>query len=101
MLDFDFEKVCSISNSHLNVYACLVCGKYFQVVAESGFGVVCRWGACEQVRRMCEHAAVLCGGWRVGGWREEVNFTRDDHGGSVEKRDRSMCLPCCFVIRNE
>lgn len=30
VLDFDFEKVCSISNSHLNVYACLVCGKYFQ-----------------------------------------------------------------------
>lgn len=31
MLDFDFEKLCSISLSHLNVYACLVCGKYFQV----------------------------------------------------------------------
>ena len=30
VLDFDFEKVCSISNSHLNVYCCLVCGKYFQ-----------------------------------------------------------------------
>ncbi|KAI9907590.1 hypothetical protein PsorP6_004350 [Peronosclerospora sorghi] len=30
MLDFDFEKVCSISLSDLNVYACLVCGKYFK-----------------------------------------------------------------------
>ncbi|CAB4389531.1 unnamed protein product [Rhizophagus irregularis] len=30
MLDFDFEKVCSVSLSNLNVYACLVCGKYFQ-----------------------------------------------------------------------
>ena len=30
ILDFDFEKVCSISLSTLNVYACLVCGKYFQ-----------------------------------------------------------------------
>lgn len=30
LLDFDFEKVCSISLSTLNVYACLVCGKYFQ-----------------------------------------------------------------------
>lgn len=30
MLDFDFEKLCSISLSHINVYACLVCGKYFQ-----------------------------------------------------------------------
>ena len=30
LLDFDFEKLCSISLSHLNVYACLVCGKYFQ-----------------------------------------------------------------------
>lgn len=29
-LDFDFEKVCSVSLSPLNVYACLSCGKYFQ-----------------------------------------------------------------------
>ena len=29
-LDFDFEKQCSISLSNINVYACLVCGKYFQ-----------------------------------------------------------------------
>eukprot|EP01121_Diplochlamys_sp_Union-15-3_P009332 TRINITY_DN2543_c0_g1_i3.p1 TRINITY_DN2543_c0_g1~~TRINITY_DN2543_c0_g1_i3.p1 ORF type:complete len:252 (-),score=32.67 TRINITY_DN2543_c0_g1_i3:52-777(-) len=30
LLDFDFEKVCSVSLSATNVYACLVCGKYFQ-----------------------------------------------------------------------
>ncbi|KAL2932265.1 U4/U6.U5 tri-snRNP-associated protein 2 [Bienertia sinuspersici] len=30
VLDFDFEKFCSISLTNLNVYACLVCGKYFQ-----------------------------------------------------------------------
>ncbi len=30
ILDFDFEKLCSISLSTNNVYACLVCGKYFQ-----------------------------------------------------------------------
>ncbi|KAK3514472.1 hypothetical protein QTP70_018689, partial [Hemibagrus guttatus] len=30
VLDFDFEKLCSISLSHINVYACLICGKYFQ-----------------------------------------------------------------------
>lgn len=29
-LDFDFEKLCSISLTRINVYACLVCGKYFQ-----------------------------------------------------------------------
>lgn len=29
-LDFDFEKLCSVSLSKTNVYACLVCGKYFQ-----------------------------------------------------------------------
>ncbi|KAJ1962351.1 U4 U6.U5 tri-snRNP-associated protein [Dispira parvispora] len=29
-LDFDFEKVCSVSLSDQNVYACLVCGKYYQ-----------------------------------------------------------------------
>lgn len=29
-LDFDFEKVCSVSTSNINVYGCLVCGKYYQ-----------------------------------------------------------------------
>jgi U4/U6.U5 tri-snRNP-associated protein 2 len=29
-LDFDFERLCSISMTNINVYACLVCGKYFQ-----------------------------------------------------------------------
>lgn len=29
-LDFDAEKVCSVSLSRLNVYCCLVCGKYLQ-----------------------------------------------------------------------
>jgi hypothetical protein len=31
VLDFDFEKLCSVSLSRINVYACLICGKYFQV----------------------------------------------------------------------
>ncbi|OQR71266.1 U4/U6.U5 tri-snRNP-associated protein 2 isoform 1, partial [Tropilaelaps mercedesae] len=31
VLDFDFEKLCSVSLSRINVYACLVCGKYFQL----------------------------------------------------------------------
>ncbi|PPQ72468.1 hypothetical protein CVT24_003092 [Panaeolus cyanescens] len=30
VLDFDFEKVCSVSLSDINIYGCLVCGKYFQ-----------------------------------------------------------------------
>lgn len=30
LLDFDFEKQCSITIANLNVYACLVCGIYFQ-----------------------------------------------------------------------
>jgi U4/U6.U5 tri-snRNP-associated protein 2 len=30
MLDFDFEKLCSVSMNNINVYACLTCGKYFQ-----------------------------------------------------------------------
>lgn len=34
VLDFDFEKLCSVSLSKINCYACLVCGKYFQ--GESG-----------------------------------------------------------------
>ena len=30
VLDFDFEKLCSVSLSKINCYACLVCGKFFQ-----------------------------------------------------------------------
>jgi len=30
VLDFDFEKVCSVTLSNQNVYGCMVCGKYFQ-----------------------------------------------------------------------
>jgi len=30
LLDFDFEKCCSVTLSPNNVYACLSCGKYFQ-----------------------------------------------------------------------
>ncbi|OEH79031.1 ubiquitin carboxyl-terminal [Cyclospora cayetanensis] len=37
MLDFDFEKVCSICLSNQHVYACLVCGRYFQGRGKSTF----------------------------------------------------------------
>ena len=30
VLDFDFEKLCSVTLSNINIYACLICGKYFQ-----------------------------------------------------------------------
>lgn len=30
VLDFDFEKVCCVTLSNVHIYACLVCGKYFQ-----------------------------------------------------------------------
>ncbi|KAF8908813.1 cysteine proteinase [Mucidula mucida] len=36
-LDFDFEKVCSVSTSNINVYGCLVCGKYFQGRGRSSY----------------------------------------------------------------
>jgi U4/U6.U5 tri-snRNP-associated protein 2 len=29
-LDFDFEKVCSVTLSNVNIYGCLTCGDYFQ-----------------------------------------------------------------------
>lgn len=35
LLDFDFEKLCSVTLSNINVYCCLVCGKYFQGRSES------------------------------------------------------------------
>ena len=37
MLDFDFEKICCISLSTLNVYACLTCGKYYQGCGKSTY----------------------------------------------------------------
>jgi len=30
VLDFDFEKLCSVSLTHMNIYCCLTTGKYFQ-----------------------------------------------------------------------
>jgi U4/U6.U5 tri-snRNP-associated protein 2 len=30
VLDFDFEKICSVTLSTVNVHVCLGCGKYFQ-----------------------------------------------------------------------
>ena len=30
LLDFDSEKLCSVTLTNYNVYCCLVCGKYFQ-----------------------------------------------------------------------
>jgi U4/U6.U5 tri-snRNP-associated protein 2 len=38
LLDFDFEKLCSVSLSNLNVYGCLCCGKYFQGARSPLFG---------------------------------------------------------------
>lgn len=30
VLDFNFEKLCSVTGRKFNVYACLICGKYYQ-----------------------------------------------------------------------
>ncbi|KAJ7204488.1 spindle pole body protein [Mycena pura] len=37
VLDFDFEKVCSVSLTNINIYGCLVCGKYFQGRGRSSY----------------------------------------------------------------
>lgn len=34
-LDFDFEKKCSITHSKLNIYSCLICGKYLQGISHN------------------------------------------------------------------
>ena len=47
VLDFDFEKRCSVSLSHINVYACLVCGKYFQVIIFMFFLAICISNICQ------------------------------------------------------
>jgi len=36
-LDFDFEKLCSVSLTNINIYGCLVCGKYFQGRGRSSY----------------------------------------------------------------
>jgi fatty-acid desaturase len=48
ILDFDFEKLCSVSLSNINVYACLVCGKYFQ-------------GTCKHSNTLFWHVSTQCG----------------------------------------
>ncbi|GMM38375.1 mRNA splicing protein [Saccharomycopsis crataegensis] len=37
LLDFDFEKVCSISLAIINVYCCLTCGRFFQGKSKNSF----------------------------------------------------------------
>eukprot|EP01132_Coremiostelium_polycephalum_P004532 gene4532-5648_t len=37
VLDFDFKKICSVSFNNHNVYACLVCGKYFQGKSQDSY----------------------------------------------------------------
>jgi U4/U6.U5 tri-snRNP-associated protein 2 len=37
MLEFDFEKVCCETLSNLNVYCCLICGKFYQGIEKKNF----------------------------------------------------------------
>lgn len=39
LLDFDMEKVCSITLSNMNIYSCLICGKFFQGRGETTPGL--------------------------------------------------------------
>lgn len=39
-LDFDMEKVCSVTLSNMNIYACLVCGKFFQGRGQTTPGII-------------------------------------------------------------
>ena len=48
-LDFDFEKCCSVTLSPVNVYVCLVCGKYFQVGVQA-HSITHAQVVCEPVR---------------------------------------------------
>jgi U4/U6.U5 tri-snRNP-associated protein 2 len=35
MLEFDFEKVCCETLTNLNVYCCLICGKFYQGIEKN------------------------------------------------------------------
>ena len=45
LLDFDYEKFCSVTMTNKNVYCCLVCGKFYQ---GRGKGTICYTHALEQ-----------------------------------------------------
>ena len=63
-LDFDFEKCCSVTLAGHNVYACLVCGKYFQ---GRGPNTQAYTHALEAGHHMFMQVRVV-GGWAEGGW---------------------------------
>lgn len=74
VLNFDFEKVCSISLSAQNVYCCLVCGKYYQ---GRGFGTHAYEHSLEQDHHMflkLEDGSVFClpDNYEVNGTWEDI-----------------------------
>ncbi|XP_951889.1 ubiquitin carboxyl-terminal hydrolase, putative [Theileria annulata] len=60
LLDFDFEKVCSITLSNVHVYACLVCGKYFQGRGKNTYCYTHALEECHYLFMNLEDCRVYC-----------------------------------------
>eukprot|EP00375_Theileria_parva_P002708 XP_765389.1 ubiquitin carboxyl-terminal hydrolase [Theileria parva strain Muguga] len=60
LLDFDFEKVCSITLSNIHVYACLVCGKYFQGRGKNTYCYTHALEECHYLFMNLEDCRVYC-----------------------------------------
>ena len=61
LLDFDMEKVCSVTLSNLNVYCCLICGKYFQGRGKSTPAYTHSVASgMPLIRCIAERASILC-----------------------------------------
>lgn len=59
-LDFDFEKCCSVSLTKVNVYVCLVCGKYFQGRGPSTFAYTHALEAGHHLFMKLDNGRVYC-----------------------------------------
>ncbi|VWU50089.1 U4/U6.U5 tri-snRNP-associated protein 2, putative [Hepatocystis sp. ex Piliocolobus tephrosceles] len=60
LLDFDFEKLCSVSLSNLHVYACLVCGLYFQGIGKGTYAYIHALEKCHYVFINLETCKTCC-----------------------------------------
>ena len=73
VLDFDLEKVCSVSLRSTNVYACLVCGRYFQVACSGER--ICLSGPSQQQQRQ-QHVVICSLRTQTAGlWRSRLLFS--------------------------
>ena len=60
VLDFDFEKICSVTSSSTHVYACLVCGRYFVGRGRNSVAFSHSVTSDHHVFLNCENGTIYC-----------------------------------------